>query len=190
MSKKILSCGLICYPESIPNLDNFFSELEKNIGTGFKAILHDKDKNKDGTLKKAHYHILFQGVLSSSEWKRVYALSAVKHHEDFYTAYDAEKYLTHEGKDNKFHYSKDDVITSSTWDNDTWERILEKEQELKEKSDNADNTLFEIIQAIEENNLTNIRQLTKWVASNMDKSAIGIVVNKSYFFNSYMRDVD
>lgn len=190
MSKKILCCGLICYPESIPNLESFFSELEKNVGTGFKAILHDKDKNKDGTIKKAHYHILFQGTLSSSEWKRVYSLSAVKHHEDFFTAEASEKYLTHEDKADKYHYSADDVIVSDTWDSDTWERILEKEKELKEKSENADNTLFEIIQVIEENNIRNIRQLTKWVMSNMDKSAVGIVVNKSYFFNSYMKDVD
>lgn len=190
MSKKILSCGLVCYPESIPNLESFFSELEKNVGVGFKAILHDKDKNKDGELKKPHYHILFQGVLSSVEWKRVYALSAVKHHVDFYTADDAEKYLTHEGKTDKFHYSSDDVITSKTWDVDTWEDILEKEKELKEKSEDADNTLFEIIQAIEENNISNIRQLTKWVMSNMDKSAVSVVVSKSYFFNTYMKDVD
>lgn len=188
MSKKILTCGLVCYPESIPNLDSFFSELEKNIGVGFKAILHNKDTNKDGTLKKPHYHILFQGTLSSAEWKRAYALSGVKHHEDFFTADDSEKYLTHEGKSNKYHYSTDDIITSKTWDIDTWERILEKEKQLKDASDEANNTLFEIIQAIEENDLKNIRQLTKWVMSNMDKSAINIVVNKSYFFNSYMKE--
>ena len=67
--KKILCTALVCYPESIPNEADLFSEIEKSISVGFKYILHDKDKTKDGKLKKPHYHLLFQGILTQAEWK-------------------------------------------------------------------------------------------------------------------------
>jgi len=188
MSKKILCCGCVCYPESV--CENFFEKLNSTIDVGYKYILHDKDVDKDGNLKKPHYHILFQSILTATHWKAFYSLANVKHHEDFFSPDGAEKYLSHEDNEDKHHYDKSEVKTSDNWDADIWDDLLEKEKKLKEKSEDADNVLFDIIQAIEEHNIRNIRQLTKWVMSNMDKSAISVVVSKSYFFNTYMKDVD
>lgn len=185
--KKILCTALVCYPESIPNKAEFLNEIEKSISVGFKSILHNKDTDKEGKLKKEHYHLLFQGTLTQSEWKRVYALTGVKHHEDMFTAKASEEYLTHDNNADKHHYNKEEIYTSSTWDNDTWERILEKENELAEEKDsNADFTI-EILTAIEENDINNFRDLTKYVMSNMNKDAFKILVKNTYFFSQYLR---
>ena len=46
--------SLIAYDESLP--DNWKDELQ--TFEKYAYIYHDKDLNKDGTLKKAHYHIV------------------------------------------------------------------------------------------------------------------------------------
>lgn len=48
---------VLAYPESAPQLIQTLKELQWD----FIGILHDKDKNKDGSIKKAHWHfyILF-----------------------------------------------------------------------------------------------------------------------------------
>lgn len=47
---------LLAYPDSNPTI---IDDL-KSFGWSFVAILHDKDKQKDGSIKKAHYHIFLQ----------------------------------------------------------------------------------------------------------------------------------
>ncbi len=185
--KKILCTALVCYPESIPDETNVFTDIENSISVGFKYILHDKDKTKDGKLKKPHYHLLFQGTLTQSEWKRVYNLTGVKHHEDMFTAEESERYLDHENAPDKYQYSKDDIHTSSTWDDDTWERIKEKEQQILEEKDIGVDYTIDILTSIEEKNLTSFRELTKYVMSNMDKDAFKILVKNTYFFSQYLR---
>ena len=46
------------YPESAPQL----IETLKTLGWDFVGILHDKDKNKDGSIKKPHWHIYISFV--------------------------------------------------------------------------------------------------------------------------------
>ena len=187
MAKKILCTGMICYPDSIPNKDTFLSEIEKSISVGFKCILHDKDKDKNGNLKKAHFHLLFQGILSQCEWKRIYALTGIKHHEDFFTAEASLDYLTHENSPEKFHYSKDDIQTSSTWNEDVWEHILEKEKKIAEdKDENVDFTI-DILGEIEKNNILSFKVLSKHVMSNMSKDHFRILIKNTYFFSQYLR---
>lgn len=185
--KKILCTALVCYPESIPDEANLFTDIEKSISVGFKYILHDKDKTKDGELKKPHYHFLFQGILTQSEWKRVYALTGVKHHEDMFTAEASERYLDHENAPDKYQYPKEDIHTSSTWDDDTWERIKEKEQQIVEEKDSGVDYTIDILTAIEEKKINSFRELTKYVMSNMDKDAFKILIKNTYFFSQYLR---
>jgi len=49
---------VLAYPESAPNLIQTLKELSWD----FIGILHDKDKNKDGSIKKPHWHLYISFV--------------------------------------------------------------------------------------------------------------------------------
>ena len=49
---------ILAYPESSPNLIQTLNEL----GWDYIGILHNKDKNKDGSIKKEHWHIYLSFV--------------------------------------------------------------------------------------------------------------------------------
>lgn len=61
----------ICYPESAP--DNWIEILEDFHIQALISPLHDKDINQDGTLKKAHYHIilLFESLKSEKQVQEI-----------------------------------------------------------------------------------------------------------------------
>lgn len=189
MAKKILTQGYLIYPDSAP--ENFFELITDFLGenVGFKYILHDKDVDKDGNLKKAHYHILFDQMLSRAQWKYIENIGKVKHHEDFFSPSGAEKYLTHEDNEEKYHYNADDVKCVN-WNDDIWSELIEKEKKENAKNDDKveeGEIVSKIITAIMENDIHDIQSLTKYVVSNMTNDDLMVVVKRAYFFVSFMK---
>ncbi len=100
---------ILAYPESSPQIVDRLRELDWN----FIGILHDKDKNKDGSLKKPHYHfmIVFQNACFNTSIARQLKLD-----ERFVRRMETtnEKqflaYLTHFGSKDKYQYSDNDLI--------------------------------------------------------------------------------
>ena len=103
---------ILAYPESSPKL----IETLKELGWDFVGILHDKDKNKDGSIKKPHWHIYLEFVnacFNTSICKQLglgehFVRKMEKTNEVKFLAY-----LTHFQSKDKFHYSDDELISSS-----------------------------------------------------------------------------
>ena len=69
--KRTRNFAFIEYPESAP--DNWIIQLQEQCVPAFISPLHDRDRNTDGTLKKAHYHVelMFSGVKTLEQAKEV-----------------------------------------------------------------------------------------------------------------------
>ena len=58
MSSDLKKCTLIAYDDSLPKpIEEIINDLQGYI-LSYAYILHDKDLKEDGSLKKAHYHVL------------------------------------------------------------------------------------------------------------------------------------
>lgn len=100
----------ICYPESAPT--NWLEILKELHIQALVSPLHNKDVNKDGTPKKAHYHIilLFESLKSEQQVQALAnSFGGVKvipvHSLGAYS-----RYLCHMDDLDKAQYSKEDII--------------------------------------------------------------------------------
>ena len=163
----------LLYPdgEGFPN--DWEERLEK-IGVPIAiSPLHDKDKNKNRTLKKPHYHGIYiannpvtaesvrnklKAVLSSEdmECKAVAKVQIV--YESIESVY---LYLTHESKDaikkNKHRYNKADIKHISNFDID---RYIVVDVETKNQ------TLKSLLQIIRAYSIPNILDLNEFIEEN------------------------
>ena len=100
------------YPESAPNL----VETLKELAWDFVGILHDKDKNKDGTIKKPHWHFYISfvnGCFNTSISKQLdLPLNFVRKMEPS-NEIKFLAYLTHYQSKDKYKYPDDELIYSS-----------------------------------------------------------------------------
>lgn len=55
----IKNVAFVCYPESLPNNIENIIKLNSNIRK-YAYILHDKDLDDNGDLKKPHYHVVLE----------------------------------------------------------------------------------------------------------------------------------
>lgn len=103
---------ILAYPESSPNLITTLKEF----GWDFVGILHDKDKNKDGSIKKAHWHIYLEFVnacFNTSICKQLglpdnFVRKMEKTNEVKFLAY-----LTHYQSKDKYKYDDSELLSSS-----------------------------------------------------------------------------
>lgn len=110
--------ALVVYPDDLPDKvrDTWMNSLSD---LGYKMVVsprHDKDTNPDGTLKKAHYHVLLQGdrswinfktlrefVLTEFGGRGVAVPQVVSNPVGFI------RYMIHMDNPEKFQYNKDDI---------------------------------------------------------------------------------
>ena len=99
----------ILYPESQAEAIEF---AQRNYSCAW--VLHDKDKNGDGTIKKEHYHFILSfknaryldGVASELGIEPNYLRRAIDEAAAF-------RYLIHEGQPDKHQYSPEEVHTAN-----------------------------------------------------------------------------
>lgn len=104
--------GFCVYPDSA--LDDWRERLEAYGVPCAVSPLHDSDKNKDGSLKKPHYHVILcykhpttmNNVLSFVEF-----LTTTKHVEPLNDLLGAYEYLWHKNHPDKAQYKQEDVVT-------------------------------------------------------------------------------
>ena len=108
--------GFILYPESQQDIIDRLLKDEKTNESLLYCVspLHDKDTNKDGTLKKPHYHVLYNG--SKGDIKHIYNgfMLEIQNMQAY------EEYLDHSSQgaieDGKARYNSDDIHYSAHWE--------------------------------------------------------------------------
>lgn len=114
--KKKRNWVFILYPESAPS--NWVDILVQKGLSGCISPLHDKDINPDGTIKKAHYHVIlcYDGPTTYNVVKSVcdelkqpipQALEGIN---GYY------RYLTHKDNPEKAQYEANDIISFGGFD--------------------------------------------------------------------------
>lgn len=177
MANKTIAETIVVYPESMHK--NFFSILEE-YKIPFCYILHDKDTDTNGKIKKAHYHVVIERKLTAKETEIVYKYGVINYKEPVRSEKGITNYLTHENNPNKFHYNMDAVNYSKHWDEDKWDEILSK-QPQKEV------TCTEIFTVIIENDIDTYNGLIKYAMSNLSDAHVNLIVKRAYAFKEFMR---
>lgn len=106
---------------SLEEITSYFADLFNRGACSFYAIvLHDKDFNADGEIKRPHYHIVFE--MSSPKGDQIIAKDIARvllvnmniiSYACALNFCGAIRYLTHLDNVDKYQYPKSDVITSS-----------------------------------------------------------------------------
>lgn len=100
----------IVYPDSCP--DNWIDILKTHKVPAFISPLHNLDKDSDGKLKKAHWHvmIMFDGLKTIEQAKEVFDSIGGVGLEIVKSIRGSTRYLCHLDNDDKVKYPVEDVI--------------------------------------------------------------------------------
>lgn len=109
--KRTRNWTFVLYPESAPS--NWLQQLEELHMQILISPLHDKDISADGSLKKAHYHIvlLFDSVKTFEQIKEICDKLNCPIPQICQSVKGMARYLTHMDDPNKYQYNKSDIIT-------------------------------------------------------------------------------
>lgn len=140
--------------------------------------MHDRDTNKDGTLKKAHYHIVLvspRGMSYQTAFKIASSIGGVRP-EPVISEEGMEEYLTHENAKEKVQYNKEDII---------WGNGLTKEQFV-----NVDKCILsDVFNFIRENGIYEYSDLINLLvdAGKEKLDYLQIAVEKAFAIQTYLR---
>lgn len=103
----------IVYPESAPT--NWMDILEEEHIPAFISPLHDKDLDKNGNLKKPHYHVIlmFDGLKTEEQAREVFAKIGGVGTEKIKSLKSYTRYLCHLDSTKKAQYDIADIIELS-----------------------------------------------------------------------------
>lgn len=104
---------VVCYPESLPDVDKAIAESKCD---NFAYILHDKDTDVNGEIKKAHWHVLltFSEDRSFEEIGKLFKCGT-NNVEKMKTIKAAVRYLRHLDNPEKYQYPAEDVQKRDGW---------------------------------------------------------------------------
>lgn len=110
MEKRYRNFATVVYPESAPI--NWIEILEEMIIPVLISPLHDKDYNSDGSLKKAHYHVMicFDGVKSVEQVRVLFEKINGVGCEIVNSLRSYARYLVHMDNPDKAQYNHQNVI--------------------------------------------------------------------------------
>ena len=150
---------IIVYPDSAP--DDWKDLLDKYHIPWIESPLHDKDTNPDGTVKKAHWHVLllFDGNKSYQQVKDITAKLNTVNPQRVESARGMVRYMVHLDNPEKYQYDVKDIKAHGGADIDTL---------MKPTATNRLQTLKEIITYIHDNQVTNFMDLLMYAIQNND----------------------
>lgn len=100
--------GLVLYPS---NKSHVIAMDIINATWCYKAILHDKDVNDDGELKKAHWHVIIQLDSPQSDYYVAETIGVqVNYIEQIRSLKSAYDYLTHRYHQDKYQYNDESLF--------------------------------------------------------------------------------
>lgn len=100
----------IVYPDSAPS--NWREILDGTHLRWVESPLHDKDVNEDGTIKKAHWHVLmsFDGPVTEKPCTDISQSINATSVQKVGSAKGLVRYMIHMDNPEKFQYNRDDII--------------------------------------------------------------------------------
>lgn len=181
--KKSRNWTFILYPDS----EGLKADWKQGIiGYGAKAIIspiHDKDKDKDGKTKKAHYHIcIFRSTPTSKKAieeyvkekidPKIYGVKKI-----YSTVLAVYEYMYHKNNPEKAQYNESDIECINGFD------ILDyTSQTRKDKI----NVTKEIYIYIENNNINEFAELIQSLIMNGQDELLEYVSNHAYFIDKIL----
>ena len=168
--------AFIVYPESC-DLNRFIEDMTNYRVPYAISPLHDKDLDKDGNIKKAHYHIIlaYDNPLSFNtvaDFTKQYGTIPIKLQsvEEYYNYFDHSEVAGHDGK---ALYKKDDIIRCNGFDLRNYCKISKAKQS---------NITKELSQFIFDNKIFEYSDFITY-AIGMGADYFDIAVSRTLYFN-------
>lgn len=176
-SKRKPCWTFVCYPESLP--DNWEQKLG-DVHVPCCYILHDKDTEEDGTLKKPHYHVIakYDSVKALDQVREDFAFTGIEFFEPVRSFRTMCRYLCHLDEEGKHQYPVDDVKCVSGMSPD-FSRKLTKTDELK--------ALQDMTQLVEDNDINEFAALWNYAVKNEPDWLAILSSRASYGVSQYIR---
>lgn len=170
---------LIVYPESAPK--NWRSILDNEHISWIESPKHDKDINPDGTIKKAHWHILlmFATNKSFSQVKEVCDLIHSPIPQACRNIVGMVRYFIHADNPEKYQYDKRELLGHCGVD------PFQYLQTSTQKRTDDIKKVEKIVDFIEENDIFELKDLVLALKGNID--LFEIVIRHTYFLNNYIK---
>ena len=169
--------AFLIYQESAP--DDYIDVLEEIHVPYVLSPWHDKDINKKtGEFKKAHKHgaFYFDSLKSYSQVSELIKdkLNGPAHVEPVMSPKGMFDYFTHAENPEKTLYNIEDI--ESGWGVNLDQFLVQQ---------NSEDFMTEVIDIIEQNDLTEFEELV-WYARDNNTALLGLIIERTYFFARYL----
>lgn len=168
----------IVYPESAPS--DWRDILDDYCIPWVESPLHDKDLDKNGLLKKEHYHItlLFEGNKSLEQILELVKPLNCPQPVKVPSVRANVRYMAHLDNPTKARYSESDIIGHGGVDVADY---------LKPTSMARYEIISEMVDFIDENNIVEYRDLVRYAKSNQVEWFYLLCDSATYFISSYIK---
>lgn len=176
--------ALIVYPESAP--ENWEDEL---IGLQYCHCLHSKDTVKStGELKKAHRHVVisFDGPTTFNVVKELTERLHSPIPQPVRSLRGAIRYLIHADNKDKYHYSKEDIV-SVGMDQEIEQAFAPKKSDDEKKMERVA-MWKKVMDIINDEHLTSWRQLDVVLKTLNDPDLIDYAANHAYLITQHLNE--
>lgn len=169
--------AFLIYQESAP--DDYIDVLEEIHVPYVLSPWHDKDINKKtGEFKKAHKHgaFYFDSLKSYSQVSELIKdkLNGPAHVEPVMSPKGMFDYFTHAENPEKTLYNIEDIESGCGFNLDQF--LVQQ---------NSEDFMTEVIDMIEQNDLTEFEELV-WYARDNNTTLLGLIIERTYFFARYL----
>lgn len=172
--------GFLLYPESaVPNWRDVLTEMQVSAGL---SPLHDRDVNPDGTLKKAHYHVViaFDGKKSYEQVFEITDALKATIPQRCRSVKGSVRYFTHMDNPEKAQYSKSDIVSINGFD---------IEEQFKPTQSERFEILLEIQEFLINHEVTEYRELFDYAAHKQKDRWFSVVVNNTFVLKTYINSI-
>jgi hypothetical protein len=175
---KTRNWAFVLYPESAP--ENWLDMLTDEHMPILVSPLHDKDRAKDGNIKKAHYHIV---IMSDGPISQKRANEII---EPYYGTQSAEyvkslkgyaRYLAHLDDPEKFQYDPSEIIALGGAD---------LNELLKPSRSDKYQYIGEMIDYCDDNNVFEFSDLLKYARKERQNDWFPVLVDSAYLMSRYL----
>lgn len=175
--KRTRNWTCIVYPDSVPN--NWRDVLDSTHVKWVESPLHDKDTNPDGTIKKAHWHLLlaFDGVKTYQQVSAITKSVNGTIPQPVASSVGLVRYMIHMDNPEKYQYDKSKIIGHCGADVDGYFKLT---------TTSRLQSLQEIAMFIISKHITNFAELTKYCIQNNEEWFEIIADHNTLFINKLL----